>query len=512
MVVGGGPAGMWAAKIATLRGHDVTLYEKGDELGGQVLLAAKGAGRDEFGVIARNERKQLAELEVPVELGVEVTAEFVLERQPGRGHRGHRVASQGVPGGRRRRSGRLQRLAGAERRGRAGREGAAHRLRRPPPGDGHGRVPRRARQDRARGHLEPLRRLGARTVAGPLPQPAAAAAEGGHLHPRLRRHGDQRHGGQRLQRVLQRVGHASPATTASSRPWATTPTTACTSPSRARCAELVPRGRLRGAAPGRHGHPRGLHGRASACERRTSRRAIAPARSRRLELLVVVEPATDAAAPGADALAAEAVRLAGALEAGLACVTWPAEPPAATRRGRRRARRARPGHAAGGGPPARHRRRPAAGPDGGASLRLGRRGRLQRRGRAGAPARRRAASRPAHAVVRQAGLRRLAGAGDRRRGRRRSRSRRSISPAWSRPAASGAGRAPGAARCSRSTPWRADAGPPPGARPPRRPLRRPGPRAGASSPPGPAARATSSSTRCGSSPTSSRGRWARRGR
>ena len=47
------------------------------------------------------------------------------------------------------------------------------------------------------------------------------------------------------------------------------------------------------------------------------------------ELLVVVEPATDPAAPGADALAAEAVRLAGALEAGLACVTWPAEPPAA---------------------------------------------------------------------------------------------------------------------------------------------------------------------------------------
>jgi mycofactocin system FadH/OYE family oxidoreductase 2 len=82
MVVGGGPAGMWAAKIATLRGHDVTIYERGDELGGQVLLAAKGAGRDEFGVLARNERKQLAELEVPVEYGVDVTAEFVLERQP----------------------------------------------------------------------------------------------------------------------------------------------------------------------------------------------------------------------------------------------------------------------------------------------------------------------------------------------------------------------------------------------------------------------------------------------
>ena len=82
MVVGGGPAGMWAAKIATLRGHEVTLYEKADELGGQVLLAAKGAGRDEFGVLARTERKQLARLEVPVEYGVDVSAEFVLERGP----------------------------------------------------------------------------------------------------------------------------------------------------------------------------------------------------------------------------------------------------------------------------------------------------------------------------------------------------------------------------------------------------------------------------------------------
>ena len=82
MVVGGGPAGMWAAKIATLRGHDVTLYEKAGELGGQVLLAAKGAGREEFGVIVRNERSQLAHLAVRVELGVEVTAGMVLKRQP----------------------------------------------------------------------------------------------------------------------------------------------------------------------------------------------------------------------------------------------------------------------------------------------------------------------------------------------------------------------------------------------------------------------------------------------
>ena len=81
-VVGGGPAGMWAAKVASLRGHDVTLYESGPELGGQVLLAMKGAGRDEFGVIVRNERAALAKLPVHVVTGHEVTADEVLADAP----------------------------------------------------------------------------------------------------------------------------------------------------------------------------------------------------------------------------------------------------------------------------------------------------------------------------------------------------------------------------------------------------------------------------------------------
>ena len=82
IVAGGGPAGMWAAKTATLRGHEVTLCEKSGALGGQVKLAMKGAGRDEFGVIVRNERLQLERLEVPVLLEQEVTAEWVLAQHP----------------------------------------------------------------------------------------------------------------------------------------------------------------------------------------------------------------------------------------------------------------------------------------------------------------------------------------------------------------------------------------------------------------------------------------------
>ena len=42
LVVGGGPAGMEAARIATVRGHKVTLFEKSGELGGAILGMAAG--------------------------------------------------------------------------------------------------------------------------------------------------------------------------------------------------------------------------------------------------------------------------------------------------------------------------------------------------------------------------------------------------------------------------------------------------------------------------------------
>jgi len=82
MVVGGGPGGMWAAKMAGRRGHDVTLIDRGDALGGQVRTAMKGAGRDEFGVIIRNEKEQVDKAGVKVQLETEVTAEQVLAANP----------------------------------------------------------------------------------------------------------------------------------------------------------------------------------------------------------------------------------------------------------------------------------------------------------------------------------------------------------------------------------------------------------------------------------------------
>lgn len=82
MVVGGGPAGLWAAKMAGRRGHDVTLFDRNDSLGGQVRTAMKGAGRDEFGVITRNEKEQVEKAGVKVQLDTVVTAAQVLAAGP----------------------------------------------------------------------------------------------------------------------------------------------------------------------------------------------------------------------------------------------------------------------------------------------------------------------------------------------------------------------------------------------------------------------------------------------
>lgn len=52
VVVGGGPAGLEAARVAALRGHEVVLFEAGQKLGGQLLIASKlGWRRDLVGII-----------------------------------------------------------------------------------------------------------------------------------------------------------------------------------------------------------------------------------------------------------------------------------------------------------------------------------------------------------------------------------------------------------------------------------------------------------------------------
>ncbi len=52
VIVGGGPAGMEAARVSSMRGHDVVLFEATGELGGQIVLAAKASWRkDLIGIV-----------------------------------------------------------------------------------------------------------------------------------------------------------------------------------------------------------------------------------------------------------------------------------------------------------------------------------------------------------------------------------------------------------------------------------------------------------------------------
>jgi len=80
MVVGGGAAGLEAARVAALRGHKVSLYEKADELGGQLNIAAKAPGRVDFAELARYYTYQMKALNVEINLKTTVTREMIKEK------------------------------------------------------------------------------------------------------------------------------------------------------------------------------------------------------------------------------------------------------------------------------------------------------------------------------------------------------------------------------------------------------------------------------------------------
>lgn len=83
MVVGGGPAGMEAARIAALRGHEVALYEKSTHLGGLMPVAAIVKGRHEKILEYSNYLSgQVTKLGVKVNLGQEVTPSLVDKEKP----------------------------------------------------------------------------------------------------------------------------------------------------------------------------------------------------------------------------------------------------------------------------------------------------------------------------------------------------------------------------------------------------------------------------------------------
>lgn len=82
MIVGGGPGGMEAARVAALRGHQVTLYEQDPSLGGQLRYAYKPPGRGEFQHVIDYLERQLAKSGVKVHLGVKVGTELIEKETP----------------------------------------------------------------------------------------------------------------------------------------------------------------------------------------------------------------------------------------------------------------------------------------------------------------------------------------------------------------------------------------------------------------------------------------------
>jgi 2,4-dienoyl-CoA reductase-like NADH-dependent reductase (Old Yellow Enzyme family)/thioredoxin reductase len=82
VVVGGGPGGMEAARVATLRGHKVVLFDDGDELGGQLLLAVKPPFKDTIETFRRYLVGQVTKSGVELRLRQRFAAEMLDELKP----------------------------------------------------------------------------------------------------------------------------------------------------------------------------------------------------------------------------------------------------------------------------------------------------------------------------------------------------------------------------------------------------------------------------------------------
>lgn len=82
IIVGGGPAGLETARVATLRKHRVILFEKNGELGGQNIIAGKVAGRQEITGVTRWLLSQINKLQIDIRLETEVDTDMILKESP----------------------------------------------------------------------------------------------------------------------------------------------------------------------------------------------------------------------------------------------------------------------------------------------------------------------------------------------------------------------------------------------------------------------------------------------
>jgi len=82
LVVGGGPAGLEAARVAASRGHSVTLYDKNSKLGGQLVLASSLPTKKDFKDVIKYFDNEIRKLGVRLILGTIVTGEIIRRIKP----------------------------------------------------------------------------------------------------------------------------------------------------------------------------------------------------------------------------------------------------------------------------------------------------------------------------------------------------------------------------------------------------------------------------------------------
>ncbi len=82
LVAGGGPAGLESARVAALRGHEVILYERENNLGGQLLPAAQPPTKSKIKDLIRYFENQMKNLGIRIELGKVLNREVVSKINP----------------------------------------------------------------------------------------------------------------------------------------------------------------------------------------------------------------------------------------------------------------------------------------------------------------------------------------------------------------------------------------------------------------------------------------------
>jgi 2,4-dienoyl-CoA reductase-like NADH-dependent reductase (Old Yellow Enzyme family) len=82
LVVGGGPAGLEAARMAAARGHEVVLCERAGELGGLARVAGLLPHRDGWQVFVDDALRRIARSAVDVRLGTEIDEDLIRELAP----------------------------------------------------------------------------------------------------------------------------------------------------------------------------------------------------------------------------------------------------------------------------------------------------------------------------------------------------------------------------------------------------------------------------------------------